>query len=107
MTPQTGAGFPHSDIHGSKLGRQLPVAYRSLPRPSSAPGAKHPPLALCSLENKDARARNGVLKVQAVRLHQPAVQQPSRTVVLLGSWTRQEAARPLIRSAHSLKTEQR
>jgi hypothetical protein len=36
----TGAGFPHSDIHGSKLGRQLPVAYRSHPRPSSALGAK-------------------------------------------------------------------
>ena len=33
-------GFPHSDIHGSKLGRQLPVAYRSHPRPSSALGAK-------------------------------------------------------------------
>ena len=33
-------GFPHSDIHGSKLGRQLPVAYRSHPRPSSASGAK-------------------------------------------------------------------
>ena len=35
-----GMGFPHSDIHGSTLGRQLPVAFRSLPRPSSAPGAK-------------------------------------------------------------------
>ena len=33
-------GFPHSDIHGSKLGRQLPVAFRSHPRPSSASGAK-------------------------------------------------------------------
>jgi hypothetical protein len=39
-TEMTGAGFPHSDVHGSKLGRQLPVAYRSLPRPSSASGAK-------------------------------------------------------------------
>jgi hypothetical protein len=38
--PITGAGFPHSDIHGSKLDRQLPVAYRSHPRPSSASGAK-------------------------------------------------------------------
>ena len=38
--PMTGAGFPHSDIHGSKLGRQLPVAFRSHPRPSSALGAK-------------------------------------------------------------------
>jgi hypothetical protein len=36
----TGAGFPHSDIHGSKSGRRLPVAFRSLPRPSSASGAK-------------------------------------------------------------------
>ena len=33
-------GFPHSDIHGSTLGRQLAVAYRSHPRPSSASGAK-------------------------------------------------------------------
>jgi hypothetical protein len=33
-------GFPHSDIHGSTLGRQLPVAYRNLLRPSSALGAK-------------------------------------------------------------------
>jgi hypothetical protein len=36
----TGAGFPHSDIHGSTLGRQLPVAFRSHPRPSSVLGAK-------------------------------------------------------------------
>ena len=27
--------FPHSDIHGSKLVRQLPAAYRSHLRPSS------------------------------------------------------------------------
>ena len=39
--PLSGSGgFPHSDIHGSKLGRQLPVACRSHPRPSSASGAK-------------------------------------------------------------------
>jgi hypothetical protein len=37
MTP---AGFPHSEILGSKLSRQLPEAYRSPLRPSSAPGAK-------------------------------------------------------------------
>lgn len=36
----TGAGFPHSDTLGSTLGWQLPEAYRSLPRPSSAPGAQ-------------------------------------------------------------------
>ena len=37
MTP---AGFPHSDIPGSQLGWQLPEAFRSLLRPSSAPDAK-------------------------------------------------------------------
>ena len=36
----TGAGFPHSDIHGSKLTRQLTVAYRSQSRPSSVVRAK-------------------------------------------------------------------
>src|SRR3954462_6293737 len=36
----TGAGFPHSDILGSTLGWQLPEAYRSLLRPSSAPGGQ-------------------------------------------------------------------
>src|SRR5215210_5363600 len=36
----TGAGFPHSEILGSTLGWQLPEAYRSLLRPSSAPGAQ-------------------------------------------------------------------
>lgn len=35
----TGAGFPHSDTLGSQLGWQLPEAYRSLLRPSSAPDA--------------------------------------------------------------------
>ena len=34
------AGFPHSEIHGSKLACQLPVAYRRLQRPSSPVVAK-------------------------------------------------------------------
>ena len=33
-------GFPHSEIYGSNAYVPLPVAYRSLSRPSSAPGAK-------------------------------------------------------------------
>ena len=37
MTP---AGFPHSDIPGSKPAWRLPEAYRSLPRPSSPSSAK-------------------------------------------------------------------
>src|SRR5919199_5194762 len=37
MTP---AGFPHSDTLGSQPSWRLPEAFRSLTRPSSAPGAK-------------------------------------------------------------------
>ena len=37
MTP---AGFPHSEILGSRFVCQLPEAYRRLLRPSSAPSAK-------------------------------------------------------------------
>jgi hypothetical protein len=40
VTPLTGAGFPHSDIHGSKPVRRLTVAFRSQPRPSSVIDAK-------------------------------------------------------------------
>ena len=36
----TAAGFPHSDILGSRFVCQLPEAYRRLQRPSSAPSAK-------------------------------------------------------------------
>jgi hypothetical protein len=36
----TTAGFPHSEILGSKPGCRLLEAYRRLQRPSSAPGAK-------------------------------------------------------------------
>ena len=37
-------GFPHSDIPGSKLVRQLPEAFRSLPRLSSPLSAKASPI---------------------------------------------------------------
>ena len=37
---QRTGGFPHSEIPGSKLAQQLPEAYRSRPRLSSAVGAK-------------------------------------------------------------------
>jgi hypothetical protein len=36
----TSGGLPHSEIHGSMAVQRLTVAYRSLQRPSSAPGAK-------------------------------------------------------------------
>src|SRR6059036_2459244 len=53
MTP---AGFPHSDISGSKLSRQLPEAFRSLTRPSSAPGAKASTISPCSLDCRCSRS---------------------------------------------------
>ena len=36
----TGVGFPHSEIRGSMAVQRLTAAYRSRPRPSSAPDAK-------------------------------------------------------------------
>ena len=42
--------FPHSEICGYNAHLQLPAAYRSLSRPSSAPDAKAFTLCSCSLE---------------------------------------------------------
>ena len=42
--------FPHSEIYGYNAHLRLPVAYRSLSRPSSAPDAKAFTLCSCSLE---------------------------------------------------------
>src|SRR5688572_5066707 len=47
MTP---AGFPHSEILGSKLACQLPEAYRRLQRPSSPVVAKASTTCTCSLD---------------------------------------------------------
>jgi hypothetical protein len=58
----TRAGFPHSDTLGSKLGWQLPQAYRGLPRPSSAPGAKASTVRPRQLDHKDARVHCAILK---------------------------------------------
>src|SRR3954465_3260213 len=68
MTP---AGFPHSDTLGSQLGWQLPEAYRSLLRPSSAPGAKASTLRPYYPGPKDARVTCAVLKVRAVPIANP------------------------------------
>ena len=40
ITGSSPAGFPHSEILGSKSVYRLPEAYRRLLRPSSAPNAK-------------------------------------------------------------------
>ena len=44
------SGFPHSEIHGYSGYLLLPVAYRSLSRPSSAPDAKAFPLRSFQLD---------------------------------------------------------
>ena len=49
----TVAGFPHSDILGSRFVCQLPEAYRRLQRPSSAPSAKASTLCPYKLDHKD------------------------------------------------------
>eukprot|EP00829_Urostomides_striatus_P010573 TRINITY_DN24_c0_g1_i6.p3 TRINITY_DN24_c0_g1~~TRINITY_DN24_c0_g1_i6.p3 ORF type:complete len:257 (+),score=-59.42 TRINITY_DN24_c0_g1_i6:2279-3049(+) len=48
--PPCGSGFPHSDIYGSKLVCQLPVAFRRLPRPSSPVIAKASTICTQSLD---------------------------------------------------------
>ena len=50
MTP---AGFPHSEILGSRFVCQLPEAYRRLLRPSSAPSAKASALCPYKLDHKN------------------------------------------------------
>ena len=53
----TRAGFPHSDILGSRFVCQLPEAYRRLQRPSSAPSAKASTLCPYKLDHKDHSKR--------------------------------------------------
>ena len=48
--PYCYGGFPHSDIYGSKLVCQLPVAFRRLPRPSSPVIAKASIICTYSLD---------------------------------------------------------
>jgi hypothetical protein len=58
--------FPHSEIPGSMDGQLLTRAYRSRPRPSSAPGAKASTVCSLSLDHEEHRVcRYGVFKVRA------------------------------------------
>ena len=50
-------GFPHSEIHGYNGYLLLPVAYRSLSRPSSAPDAKAFPLRSFQLDLRRRKLR--------------------------------------------------
>ena len=65
----TTRGFPHSDIPGSMDGQLLTRAFRSRPRPSSAPGAKASTVCPLSLDHEEHRVcRYGVFKVRAGRI---------------------------------------
>ena len=73
----TRAGFPHSDILGSRFVCQLPEAYRRLQRPSSAPSAKASTLCPYKLDHKDhsKRCSRPLCSSQATtghRIHTPA-----------------------------------
>ncbi len=99
MTP---AGFPHSDTLGSQLGWQLPEAYRSLPRPSSAPDAKASTVCPYQLGHKDARVHCVILKLRATPpphrrtpLHPPTTGKPS------SSPSRKRSATPRRTTTHT------
>ena len=64
MTKYCLVGFPHSEIHGYNGYLLLPVAYRSLSRPSSAPDAKAFPLRSFQL---DLVGSNSARSVSALR----------------------------------------
>ena len=53
----TGAGFPHSEIRGSKAVQRLTAAYRSRPRPSSTPDAKASTVCPSYLDGDQSRTR--------------------------------------------------
>jgi hypothetical protein len=65
----TGVGFPHSEIRGSKAVQRLTAAYRSRPRPSSAPGAKASTMCPYSLDGElDPRSRARIGRIPLLNL---------------------------------------
>ena len=109
----TRAGFPHSDILGSRFVCQLPEAYRRLQRPSSAPSAKASTLCPYKLDHKDsfkkdARVHCAVLKLRPEqapspqRLPTPQRLRPMEWVVRLSGTSPQPPAptpHPQVRTA--------
>ena len=76
----TTGGFPHSEIPGSTLVRQLPEAYRSHQRPSSAPGTKAFTVCPCSLDHDSPSFENTTsTAVQFSRYLRDASRSSSRT----------------------------
>ena len=74
----TRARFPYSDIPGSKLAWQLPEAYRSLQRPSSASSAKAS--TVCPLQLAETMLALAMEFSRIAPVHPDA---PARTAVAL------------------------
>src|SRR5437016_14459382 len=64
-TPQRVPGFPIRTSTDRSLVGSSPWLLAATHVLHRLQAPRHPPLALCSLENKDARARYGVLKGRA------------------------------------------
>ena len=77
ITEYCSAGFPHSEIHGYNGYLLLPVAYRSLSRPSSAPDAKAFPLRSFQLDRRRAKLRSFRFRVRLA----PSAKTSYRSVV--------------------------
>lgn len=108
----TAAGFPHSDILGSRFACQLPEAYRRLLRPSSAPSAKASTLCSYKLPTtktkyKDARVHCAVLKQRPATVEQPPPhQQPHPTTMEPTSRYKDPTARKTPPHGCCLRTQQ-
>ena len=90
----TRAGFPHSDILGSRFVCQLPEAYRRLQRPSSAPSAKASTLCPYKLDHKDHSKRCSRPLCSSQATTGPSTLTPAPTPTQPPCGTRARAVRP-------------
>ena len=95
------AGFPHSEIFGSKLACQLPEAYRRLQRPSSPVVAKASTTCTCSLDPITVRTVKWMEENQSI---DPRARR-HRFLIALGGIDADKAAIPIISNAISYPDE--
>ena len=93
------AGFPHSEIFGSKLACQLPEAYRRLQRPSSPVVAKASTTCTCSLDPITVRTIRSTKKPHCKTARR------YRFLFALGGIAADKAATPIISNAISYPDE--
>src|SRR5947199_6713151 len=105
-TPQRVPGFPIRTSTDRSLVGSSPwlLAVTHVLLRLQAP--RHPPLALCSLENKDARARYGVLKGRA-RRRADAKRVESQTRLVAPSKRNRGSAGLLVAPAREVETYDR